>query len=254
MLRFCSLVSGSSGNCLFIENDDTKLLVDCGISCKRTKELLKTIGVNIEDIDAVLITHEHTDHINGLNIISKYYNIPVYTNPETARAIREKCPEARNITIVNGSFKIKSVEILSFPTPHDVPSCCYSFTYDNKKITVATDLGHLTQEIMQAFEGCDFAYIESNHDVEMLVNGPYPYPLKRRILSDYGHLSNKICSEFIIKLVQGGTKKIMLGHLSEENNTPEIALNSAKSALEFFRMDADVSVAPRNFPCKFINL
>ncbi len=254
MFRFCSLVSGSSGNCLFIENDDTKLLVDCGVSCKRTKELLKSIGVNIEDIDAVLVTHEHSDHINGLNIICKYYGIPVYTNKKTAEAIKEKCPCVNNINVVDGSFSVKSIDIFSFSTPHDVPSCCYSFTYEGKKITMGTDMGHLTPEIISAFEGSRFAYIESNHDVDMLTSGPYPYPLKRRILSDYGHLSNKVCSELIVRLAQKGTCKFMLGHLSEDNNTPETALNSAKNALKFFNTEAEVSVAPRNFPGSFINL
>ena len=119
---------------------------------------------------------------------------------------------------------------------------------------MATDLGHLTTEIIDAFDKCNFAYIESNHDVEMLTQGPYPYHLKRRILSDYGHLSNKTCSEFIVSLVQKGAKNFMLGHLSEENNTPELALNTVKTALAFFRLDAEISVAPRSLPGKFINL
>ena len=254
MFRFCSLVSGSSGNSLFIENDDTKLLVDCGVSCKRTTELLNTIGGNIKDIDAVLITHEHTDHINGLDIISKYYNIPVYTNSKTASALKSKCPNVKNVTVVDGTFKINSIDVFSFPTPHDVPSCCYSFTYENKKITIATDIGHLSPAVISAFEKCNFAYIESNHDVEMVSTGPYPYHLKRRILSDYGHLSNKVCAEFIVKMVQEGTKTFMLGHLSNENNTPDIALSETLSALEFFNLKADVSIAPRNFPGAFINL
>lgn len=254
MFRFCSLASGSSGNCLYIENDDTKLLLDCGISCKRTKESLNAVGVNIEDIDAVLITHEHSDHINGLDIISKYYNIPVYTNKDTAEAISYKCSYISDLNVVDGDFSVNSMNIHSFRTPHDVPSCCYFFTYDNKKIAVATDLGHLTTETINAFDKCNFAYIESNHDVEMLTQGPYPYHLKRRILSDYGHLSNKTCSEFIVSLVQKGTKNFMLGHLSEENNTPELALNTVKTALDFFRLDAEISVAPRSLPGKFINL
>ena len=180
MLNFCSLSSSSNGNCLFITDGNSNSLVDCGISYTKTKTLLELIGVNISDIDAVLVTHEHTDHTNGLGVLSKKTGIPIYGIKETVAYVLYKYPYIKNIDVIPEVLKIGNLEIKSFPTSHDVPSVGYTISYENKKISIATDLGIVTDCVCSAIENSDFAFIESNHDQEMLMYGAYPYHLKKR--------------------------------------------------------------------------
>lgn len=236
MARFCSLFSSSSGNCTYIGTSGANILVDVGVSAKRTEEALAGIGVEPADIDAIFITHEHSDHISGARVFASRYNIKVYATPGTLREM-EKCGalNEKNIyepvnpagTEVNGFF------VKPFATSHDAAqSCGYAVTTpDSKRLAVCTDLGVVTDTVMNAIYGSELVLLESNHDVNMLLNGGYPYPLKRRILSEVGHLSNDVCARTAVKLVDGGTTRLVLGHLSHENNIPDLARQTAKNAL-----------------------
>lgn len=246
MLEFCSLISGSSGNCLLVRDDKTKILIDCGLSGKRAAEFLNELNVDINEIDALLITHEHTDHIKGAGVLSRKYHIPVYANTATHSCLDEI--ETRFYT--KKSFSVGSLDIEVFPTMHDAADPCgYNIISGGKKITVATDLGIVTPEVLDAFKNTDFAFIEANHDINMLTHGSYPYELKRRILSDKGHLSNKACADLACTIINSGTKNIMLSHLSGENNMPEIAYGTVACEMELLGVkpgeDVQLSVAKR---------
>lgn len=232
MIRFCTLFSSSSGNCAFISDGNTNLLVDAGVSASKITNSLEEIGVSAKQIDAILVTHEHSDHIAGIGVLTRKYGIPVYANEKTLSAMQKSSykAEASCIRAVESgkSFKIGSAEIFPFKTPHDaVSSVGYTITLEDKKIGIATDTGCITKPMLSALAGCDAVVIESNHDVDMLNNGPYPYILKQRILSDYGHLSNENCAWFATQLAIWGTKHIVLGHLSDKNNTPDKAFETS---------------------------
>jgi len=195
MLKFCSLYSGSSGNCLFICSNKTKILVDCGTSLKKICEGLASINSSIEEIDAILVTHEHTDHIQSLGLISKKYDLPVFANLETWRAMpnqKEKI-HSKNINVFKNDmdFKLNELTIHPFSTPHDAADPC-GFTIHNgkKKISIATDLGHINNNILKQLEKSSFILLESNYEPELLKVSRYPFVLKRRISSSNGHLSN----------------------------------------------------------------
>ena len=237
MARFSSLSSSSSGNCAYVGSAEGGILIDAGVSAKQISMKLDCIGVNPVDIGAIFVTHEHSDHVRGLRVFASKFNIPVYATQGTVRALEASC-------IANGSFEIRSIApegveingnfIKPFRTSHDsVESCGYLIsTSDERKIAFATDTGIITDETRAAVKGCDLILAESNHDIGMLRNGNYPYMLKRRILSEKGHLSNIDCSNFVAELVQTGTTRIVLGHLSKENNIPELAFQTTKSALD----------------------
>lgn len=256
MLNFCSLFSSSSANSLLVYDEITKILIDCGSSLKRTSAALLGLNIDIKSIDAILVTHEHSDHTSGLATISNKYNIPVYVNSLTYNELPNSDKLKNIVTINYGEFEIGSLKITSFKTPHDgISPSGYSIESDSSKITIATDLGHIDRNILKYFEGSDFVFIESNHDLEMLKNGPYPYPLKRRILSDFGHLSNKSCAELVCYLASKGIKRFMLGHLSDSNNTPEIAFDETSKAIEFNGLNIDsLSVAPKDEISEIISI
>ncbi len=254
MLKFCSLSSSSNGNCLYVTDGSSSILIDCGLSFSKTNSLLNSIGVNILDIDAVLVTHEHTDHTSGLGVLFKKTGVPIYGLKETVAYVLYKYPYISNINIMPSVFKIGELEIKSFATSHDVPSVGYTITSGDKKLSIATDLGIVTDGVLDAINGSDFAFIESNHDPEMLMYGTYPYHLKKRVASEKGHLSNKMCSQLVCKLASEGTKEFMLGHISKENNTDDLVLSTANSALALIGQSAKVHIAPREMPSKIINL
>ena len=253
-MEFCSLTSGSSGNCLFIKDNSTKILIDCGISGKKAAELLAEIGEDIKDINGVLVTHEHSDHISGVGVLSRKYNLPVYIKESTYHCGNKPM---NNLTFTSADFKIGSIDVHSFDTSHDaVNPVGYVFSSGNSKMCVLTDTGIVTREMYNNLSNCNFAFVESNHDVDMLKANPnYSYPLKQRILSEKGHLSNKLCADVVCSLVSDGTKNIMLGHLSLENNTPEIAYETTHASLliaGFKENDFELSVATRECPSKII--
>lgn len=227
MLELYSLISGSSGNCSLITDGKTNLLLDCGTSGKRTYEALGSLNINPDTINAVLVTHEHIDHTRGIGVLARKLKIPVYATEGTHAsmdigAIKD---EQRIFVKAGCSFEIGSITVNPFEIPHDAAEPCgYSFENNETKIGVATDMGHMNDKLMQNLIGCKSIILESNHDVDMLRYGEYPFPLKQRILSDVGHLSNETAAYAALELVRNGTEHIMLGHLSDKNNLPEIAM------------------------------
>lgn len=235
MARFCPLFSSSSGNCIYIGSSGGGILIDAGVSAKRITAALEQIGVSPDSIGAIFITHEHSDHINGLRVFAGHNNIDVYASAGTLAALGD-------IGMLDGRFTAREITdegveaagicVKPFATPHDAAqSVGYTaMTPDGRRISIATDLGHVTDTVMNAIYGSDLVMLESNHEIELLRRGPYPYPLKQRILSDRGHLSNDACADAALRLLEGGTVRFMLGHLSKQNNTPELAYETTHSA------------------------
>ena len=237
MARFCSLFSSSSGNSTFVGTAKNGILIDAGVSAKRLKNALTEREIDPSTLTGIFVTHEHSDHIKGLRIIASNYNIPVYATKGTLQGLEEA-------EILNRKFPYYEIDensiiesgdliVRPFKTPHDSNESC-GFTIelpDERKVAIATDIGHMTNEIMNAIIGCDLVMLESNHDVGMLQNGPYPYYLKRRILSDIGHLSNIACADVASQLVERGTTRLFLSHLSTENNIPELAFQTSYAAI-----------------------
>ncbi len=237
MARFCSLFSSSSGNSTFLSSATTSILVDAGVSAKRMVKALSDRGIDPKTLGGIFITHEHIDHVNAVRILATNHNIPVYATEGTLEALKEN-------GVLNGKFSVEVMPesglnigdlfVKSFKTPHDSrESCGYTVTLpDGQKTAIATDIGHMTEEIMDNLRGSSLVMLESNHDEGMLRNGPYPYYLKRRILSDVGHLSNNSCAEAVTELLKSGTVRFFLGHLSRDNNFPELAYETSASALK----------------------
>ncbi len=236
MIKFCSLFSGSSGNALFIGTERAKLLIDAGLSGKRIMEALCSIGENPAELSAILITHEHVDHVRGAGIVSRKQDVPIYANEATWRAMeRDLGPvklENRVAFCTGKEFEIGDICVKPFAIPHDAAEPVgYNFFVQGKRITTATDIGHMNNELLSHMEGNDLLLLESNHDVEMLKVGPYPWPLKKRIMGDHGHLSNEMAAKVIAYLAEKGGKRFVLGHLSHENNFPELAFQTTFNAL-----------------------
>ena len=236
MITLVSLFSGSSGNAIYVTNNNTKILVDAGLSGKRIEEALFSIGEDIRDIQAILISHEHMDHIMGAGVLARRFGIPVYANKRTwdnmYGVLKNIKPECIRVFNTGDNFCIGDIEIHTFRTPHDaVEPVGFSFLHKGKKITIATDMGHMNSTLLSCLEGCDMILIESNHDIEMLKMGRYPWPLKKRILGDTGHLCNDTAAQVVAYLAKRGTKKFLLGHLSKENNFPELAFETVRNAL-----------------------
>ncbi len=236
MMRYCSLFSGSSGNCTYIAVKNGGVLVDTGVSAKRIGQALDEREIDPRSIKAVLVTHEHTDHVAGLRVLCKRYGWPVLASAGTLDALAQSgcvTEEQRLYAVTAGKpFAIGDLKITPFATPHDSrASLGFRFDADDRAMAVATDMGYMTPEVMTYLCGCQLLHIESNHDPVMLHNGPYPYPLKMRILSDRGHLSNDACAAVLPELVQAGATRIALAHLSAHNNTPQLAERTARDAL-----------------------
>ena len=224
---FLSLVSGSSGNASIIKNNDTTILVDCGLSGKKLMMMLDELDIRPDEIDALLITHEHIDHTMGAGVVSRRFNIPIYATKKTHEAMDVGKIRDESVKIIqnNMDFEIGTIGISPFSLSHDAKDPVgYSFFSDGKKYSLATDMGIMSDDILNKISGSDYLMLEANHDVDMLRFGEYPYPLKQRILSDVGHLSNVAAAQTAVRLVQCGTEQIMLGHLSDKNNLPEIAM------------------------------
>ena len=262
MLNFCSLFSGSSGNSLYVESENAKILVDVGMSCKKIEEALNSIEVNPSSIDAILVTHEHSDHIKGISTISKKFDIPVFATKETFEAMpsqTEKLSE-KNINYFKPEekFCINDLEILPFSIPHDaVNPCGFNIIKDSKhQISIATDIGHMSNYILKYLEGSEFILLESNYDTEVLKCCSYPFRLKSRIASNTGHLSNTIAGKTISYLSKNSNlHTAMLGHLSKESNFPELAYQTVVDELITCQNNSiNLSVADREHPSKLIKL
>ena len=263
MLKFCSLYSGSSGNSLLVESENTKILIDAGMSCKKIEQALSSLEIDPFSINAILVTHEHTDHIKGLATISKKFDIPVYSTKETFQAMptyTEKL-SSKNINFINtvDKFLINDLEVLPFKIPHDAANPCgFNIIKDSTQISIATDIGHMTNSILKHLESSNFILLESNYDTEVLKCCSYPFKLKSRIASSTGHLSNAMAGKTISYLLQNGNlKTAMLGHLSIESNFPELAYRTVIDEMISSHYDKDslnLSVANRNYPSKLITI
>lgn len=263
MLKFCSLFSGSSGNSIFIGCGNTKILIDAGLSAKRVIEALALIGEKPSDLSALLITHEHSDHIKGAGIISRKFDIPIYANQNTWAAmdpfLGNVAPGNKATFVTGAEFGIGELFIKTFHIPHDASEPVgFNFFAEGKKITVATDIGHVDAELAKNLEESELLLLESNHDVEMLKVGPYPWYLKKRIAGDFGHLSNEAAGEVIAHMAEKGTKRFLLGHLSQHNNFPELAYQTVCNALSersiCIGTDITLDVAMRDRVGKVIEL
>lgn len=228
-MKFISLSSGSAGNCYYIESGGTKILIDAGVSTRYIKNALKQFDISIEEIDAVFITHEHTDHIYGVEVLSRNYNIPVYSNQLTTDSIlaRNFIKRKDLFNSFDKKINIKDLDIHTFDIHHDaVNPVGYVISDADLKFSVLTDTGCITKDIYESIKGSKAVVLESNHDIEMLQNGPYHYALKQRILSNVGHLSNDAAGKTAVKLINDGTEEIILGHISSTNNTYDIVFQS----------------------------
>lgn len=236
-LKFCSLASGSSGNCQFIAANATRVLLDAGLSGKYIKNAIESISEDMGKLSGILVTHEHSDHIQGVGVLMRRYGLDVYANQKTWDAMLPKLGKVdpdRIRVIENGvTFTIGDLEVKSIGISHDAADpVAYRFSDGVSRLAVATDLGTMTEEILKELLQVDFLMLESNHDIEMLKMGSYPYYLKRRILSEIGHLSNDNAGEIATLAVQGGrVQSILLGHLSKENNFPELAFETVSGML-----------------------
>ena len=252
MARFCPLFSGSSGNCLYIGTPDSGILIDGGVSARRIEKALQERNVDPRRIQGIFVTHEHTDHTAGLRVFQKRFGTPVYASMGTRDGLYESgalCAESVCIPM-DDTVALDDFEITPFATPHDCrQSTGFRVTVrDGRMVGIATDLGEMTDTVRQHLTGCDLIHIESNHDVRMLENGPYPYILKRRILSSTGHLSNEACARELPRLIQTGTTRVFLGHLSRENNSPWLAQAASQSALQMAGLQENVDYQLRVAP------
>ena len=258
MLKFCSLYSGSSGNSSFIQSNESNILVDAGVSGKKIVEALASLCIAIEDIDAILVTHEHTDHTQSISTLANKYNIPVYATKKTWNAMPQHAKKIgkNNIRLfsIAKTFTIKDLEIFPFAIPHDAAEPCgFNFFKDSTKISIATDIGHMDHDVLHNLQQSKFVLLESNYEPEVLKYSRYPYPLKERIASRFGHLSNIEAGKTINYLADFGLEKALIGHLSNENNFPELAHKSVLEQIEKNK-NLSVEVASRSHPSTFYQI
>lgn len=234
-----SLISGSSGNASILYNGRTKILLDCGLSAKRLCALLDSIGIKPEELDAMLISHEHNDHITGAGVMSRRFDIPIYATAKTHAAmnigvIRDEC-----VKIINAGeqFSIGDFYIKPFSLSHDAADPVgFSASDGKRKYSVVTDTGIVSDSVFADIAKSDYILLEANHDTDMLMYGDYPFSLKKRISSDTGHMSNDYCARTAFRLLESGTENIMLSHLSNNNNTPELAYRTVESELSLIHI------------------
>ena len=251
-----TLASGSSGNAAVLSCGDTHLLIDAGISCRRITTALNALGLSPELLSAILITHTHSDHISGLRTLLKKTDCPILATPRTCRELccRFEGIDGRLMEL-EAPVQIGEVGITPVITSHDAPgSCGWRLDTESGSVGFLTDTGYVTDEALDLLPGVDFVILESNHDVESLCSGPYPYYLKQRILGLQGHLCNEDAAQFAVTLAENGANDIVLAHLSRDNNTPAMALNAVAAALDGAGLTPELSVAPRDTvgPCHIV--
>ena len=257
-MKISTVASGSSGNCIYVGSDNTHILVDCGISGKKTALGLNANGIDIKDINGILITHEHIDHIQGLGVLSRKYEIPIYSTTGTIQAIKQnnklgEIPaELYNEIKADENFNIGDIDIHPFNISHDAAQpVAYRLSNGDKAVAVATDMGKYDDYIVDNLKNLDALVLEANHDVRMLLAGTYPYYLKQRILGDKGHLSNEASGRLLGDILHDKLKYILLGHLSKENNYEELAYETVKAEItvsdnEYKADDFNIVVAARD--------
>ena len=256
-IKICSLYSGSRGNSAFIKIGDTAFLIDAGRNARSLCGALSAIGERIENVSALFVTHEHSDHISALELLSKKNEFPIYMTVQSAQKIEENSPIRRTLVERDIIFceEINGIKICSFQTSHDsLMSVGYRIEFSDDDgdhaIGYATDTGYISDDVRAGLMGCEAVVLECNHDVEMLMTGPYSRYLKNRVASNRGHLSNRDCADFALELVQSGTRAIMLAHLSQENNDPDIALDEVRSATSGYNVN--IAVASQYVPVELI--
>lgn len=242
-IKFCSLSSGSSGNCQYIETDRTKILVDGGFSGKRIEQLLSSIDVSPSEIDSIFVTHEHIDHVKGVGVMSRRYDIPIFANEETWASMGKTIGNIseKNIKIfeTETELQLKDLDIYPFRIFHDAANPVgYCFYHKDIKISIMTDTGWVNNNMKDAIKGSSLYLIESNHDTKMLKEGKYPWPLKQRILGTRGHLSNMDTGKVLTEVLNGDGETVLLAHLSKENNIPSLAHKTVKEYVEGFGLNA----------------
>lgn len=235
------LASGSRGNSAVLSSSQTHLLVDAGLSCREICKRMKSLGLDAHCLSAILITHEHADHIAGLRVLAKKFNVPIFMTPAThrawAKALRDEngdTPEIGKLEVFASGhrFQVGDIEVTPFTIPHDaVDPVGFRFRVEGVKVAIATDLGYLPVSVLDHLRGCEVLVIESNHDLEMLRGGPYPWSVKQRVMSRVGHLSNEALADFFSRDYDGSAAYVVLAHLSEQNNHPEVARRAAEHAL-----------------------
>lgn len=257
-MRFCSMASGSSGNCIYVGSQATHLLIDVGISGKRVEEGLRGLELDGRDIDGIFITHEHSDHISGLGVLSRKYGIPIFATRGTIQAILknggQSAPEEDLFHEIEADQKliIKDMTVCPMRISHDAAEpVAYRIGYGRKKVGICTDLGVYNDYTVECLKGLDVLLLEANHDVNMLQVGPYPYYLKQRILGDRGHLSNENSGRLLNRILHDDLKTVLLGHLSKENNMPELAYEAVRMEITlgegpYKAEDFKILVAPRS--------
>ena len=257
-MRLCSIASGSSGNCIYTGTDDTHLLVDAGVSAKKIEAGLKELELEGSDIQGLLITHEHSDHIKGVGVLARRYGFPIYATQGTIDQMKGMSSLGSideglyHVIRPDETFSIGDVEVEPFHISHDAADpVAYRLESNGKSAAVATDMGIYNDYIVEHLKGLDVVLLEANHDIQMLQVGPYPYPLKQRILGDRGHLSNESAGQLLCKILHDNMKKIYLGHLSKENNYAQLAYETVKleiqlDPVEYMPQDFDIQVAERD--------
>lgn len=265
-MRLVSIASGSSGNCIYIGSDNTHILVDAGISNKRIEQGLNEIGLKGSELSAVVVTHEHSDHIKGLGVLARKHKVPIFGTKETLEEIHgmkslgEYPEELLQPISPDVSFNIGDLELQPFSIDHDAANpVAYRVKHERHSVAVATDMGHFDQYVIDHLQGLDALLLESNHDVNMLQTGPYPYYLKRRILGDHGHLSNENAGRLLSYILHENLKHILLGHLSKENNYEALAYETVKLEIDqgdngFCSGDFPITVAKRDQMSPIVNL
>lgn len=233
-LSVCVLASGSRGNSIFISNGSTSILIDAGLSGVEIERRLQSRGLSPDTLDAVLVSHEHNDHIQGAGILSRRFEIPVYISPKTRKNAAQKLGKLKTVKSFEcgSSFHICSLKIHPFSISHDAEDPAgFTVEHNQTKVGIATDLGVATSMVKEHLKACNLLILEANHDVEMLENGPYPWPLKQRVKSRLGHLSNEASKQLLMDVRHTGLSHVILAHLSQKNNTPQHALREVGQAL-----------------------
>ncbi len=263
-MKFCSIASGSSGNCIYAGSDHGTILVDVGISGKKVEAGLNLMGMTTKDVDAILLTHEHSDHIKGLGVIARKYGIPIYGTRGTLKSIQENTglgkidPSLYQEIRADERFWIEDLEILPFPISHDAAEpVAYRIEHGKKAVAVVTDLGIYSEDTVSHLKNLDAVLLEANHDIRMLQVGSYPYYLKQRILGKKGHLSNENAGRLLCEILHDRLKTILLGHLSKENNYEELAYQTVCAEVTmgdnpYKAGDFEIAVAKREVPSAVI--